>query len=73
MIIDELIKKHEQLNKDALNEWLEYFGLTSARAAEILLANPRSFESWRAGRFKPPRFLVFAMREAERTKKVEKK
>lgn len=73
MIIDELIKKHEQLNKDVLNEWLEYFGLTSARAAEILLANPRSFESWRAGRFKIPQFLVFAMREAERVKKVEKK
>lgn len=65
MIIDNLIREQKELNSEALNGWVEHFGLTSAKAAEILLANPRSLESWRAGRYKIPQFLVFAMRFAE--------
>ncbi len=66
MIIDELIAKYGELNTVALNEWLTNFKLTSAKAAELLEANPRSFESWRAGRYKVPKLLVFTLRLAER-------
>lgn len=84
MIIDNLIAEHGEINGDVLSAWCNHFEISSSKAAEILLANPRSFEAWRSNRYKTPQFLVFALQNAEakvlknkklknKSKKVKKK
>lgn len=54
------------MKPDELRAWRERFGLSQAKAAELLPITLRQWQRWEAGENEPPAYLLRALRDLER-------
>ncbi len=54
------------MKPDELRAWRERFGLSQARASELLPCLLRTWQRWEAGENEPPPMLLRALRDLER-------
>lgn len=54
------------MKPEEIKAWRERFGLSQAKAAELLPTQLRTWQRWEAGDTEPPPYLLRALRDLER-------